>query len=239
MTIRTVPALLLGALICAAHAAPTSDQLIRQASALVAKGQLAQAEAMLRRDAAPNDFDAAAALGAVLRMEGKYPAAIAALTPAAEAGHAEAQYQLSAALAGATPPDQAGADRWLRRSAAGGNNKAKSMLNAPPTPVPDAQGRIKTADLKNALRSAIANKVGGTSDAVLHCYGASREQLVAYYDVSLDKCFGALPAADQERIAPSDALVRQLGSCATRDVIQQAGTTPEKLMACLPTKSGG
>jgi TPR repeat protein len=236
---RVVPALLLGTLLAlAAEAATPSSDLVRQAGALMADGKLQEAESLLRRDAAPGDFDAAAALGALLIVEGRLPDAIVVLRPAAEAGKPDAQWRLSEALARSTPPDAEGADRWLRRAADGGSSKAKLMLQTrAQTPLStDAQGRVATADLKRMLRGVIVAKVADSSAQVLACYGASRETLIGYYDAALTRCFAELPMADQVRVTPSEALSRQLGKCSTLDVIHRAGTTPPKLIACLPTK---
>lgn len=111
------------------------------------------------------------------------------------------------------------------------------MLEARTSASPDAEGRIPTAELARLVRAAIATKTANVSPETLRCYGVSRETLVTFHDDAITHCFAALPAADQDRIQPSQATVRQLATCANNEVFARAGTSSQKLMACLPTKA--
>lgn len=101
---------------------------------------------------------------------------------------------------------------------------------------PGEDGTIDTRDLAESIRALMSTKVSQFSDEVVRCYRASRSDLLAAFEESLSKCIQALPENQRDRVAPTQAFIHDLATCANNGVFERVGTSPAELVRCLPSK---
>ena len=174
-------------------------------------------------------------LGAVYLKVGRLADAFRLLEPAASKGDAQAQYSLSQFYARTSPPSLERSNYWLRLAASNGHSTAKALLLEQRAIKPGEDGTIDTHDLAESIRALMTAKVSQFSDKVVRCYGASRSDLLAAFEESLGKCIQALPDNQKDRVAPTQAFIHDLATCANGGVFERVGTSPEKLVRCLPS----
>jgi hypothetical protein len=214
-------------------AAATADNAVRQASQFIAEGKAAEAERVLRSEAFKGNTSAAAMLGALLSREGRQAEAIQILEPVASSGDAEAQWQLSGVYTRTSPPDFEKFNLWLRRAASSGSTSARIVLQDQTELKPGSDGKVSSWALAESVRSLIAAKANTFDQKTLSCYGKSRQELLAAFNISLGECFQELPADQRERVIPTQSFIQDLARCTNTRLFQRVGTSSTELLACL------
>lgn len=203
---------------------------------LFTQGKRAEGEALLLSLSQSGDKVATATLGGLYVEWGRPARAIELLEPLAKAGDLDAQLSLARAYATLSPPNEERARYWIASSARGGNAKAIAALKNGPGPQVAADGTVSTDEFVSNLRALMADKVPGLSDKTVACYGASRPQLLAFFNEALERCKNALPPNLQHRAVASQEFVRGLSSCANQGLFDRTGKTPVGLSACFSAK---